>query len=525
LPSRTVPASYALPVVTALSVAAYLLWQPTAPDLTAQIARAAVINASGHISWWTGWYGGISLTSYSIFVPSIMAAIGVRLTAVVAVLATAAAGVPLTRDSARPRLGAIALSIAAFADVLAGRVTFAVGFALGTWALVALASRKTAFTIALAALSVLATPLAGMFLAIVLVAVALSDPTRRRPAVVSAVVRAGLAGAGALLFPAAGEMPFPARAMIPPALGCLIVVCTRPPRIVWMSALLALLAMPLFVLIPTPVGSNIARLSWICAVPAVVACARLPKRRLIALAAIAAAIWPVTDLVREVHWDAPPSAGAHFYRPLAAELVAEQRRAGALATGERVEVVDTADHGAAAYLASSIAIARGWDRPTDRAANPIFYEPGALTPASYHQWLDDLAVGWVVVPSTPLDYASRAEARLISTQLPFLERAWTSSDWTLYRVLDAHPLATGATIRSVGPGEVVLSTNGPSTVDIQLRWSPYLTTSSEQAGAAAPDCLVDNHGWTRIYVGRATTFALVSHFDVAARFRSSNSSC
>ena len=106
------------------------------------------------------------------------------------------------------------------------------------------------------------------------------------------------------------------------------------------------------------------------------------------------------------------SAQAAYYQPLQAELESELRAAGPAAVGQRVEVVDTANHWGSAYL-STLSLARGWDRQADHAYNPIFYDDGALTAASYRHWLDSLAVGWVALPAAPLDYASVAEGRLI----------------------------------------------------------------------------------------------------------------
>ncbi|MCU1656482.1 MAG: hypothetical protein JWO57_1138, partial [Pseudonocardiales bacterium] len=173
----------ALPVAVAVVFGlAYLRWAPTSPDLAAQVARAALVRRAGNISWWTRWFGGISLPSYSVLVPAWMAVLGVRLTAALATVVGAAAGIILTRDSVRPRAGAVAFAVAGFADVLAGRVTFAVGFAIGAWALVALRSRRAVLAVAAAALAFLASPLAGLFLGLIVVAVAVTDPTRRRAA-------------------------------------------------------------------------------------------------------------------------------------------------------------------------------------------------------------------------------------------------------------------------------------------------------------------------------------------------------
>ena len=88
--------------------------------------------------------------------------------------------------------------------------------------------------------------------------------------------------------------------------------------------------------------------------------------------------------------------------------------------------------------------------------------------------LNDLAVGFVAVPHTELDYAGEAEARLIEKGLPYLKRAFVSKDWTVYRVRDAAPLAIGAGERAklTRQGFVVMA-DGPGTILVKVRWTPY----------------------------------------------------
>ena len=85
---RRIPArSLGVPLlVTALLCIGYLIWAPTAPDLLAQVARAGVAARAGSVGWWTGWFGGLSLPSYSVLVPSWMATVGVQVTGVAAVV-------------------------------------------------------------------------------------------------------------------------------------------------------------------------------------------------------------------------------------------------------------------------------------------------------------------------------------------------------------------------------------------------------------------------------------------------------
>ena len=108
--------------------------------------------------------------------------------------------------------------------------------------------------------------------------------------------------------------------------------------------------------------------------------------------------------------------------------------------GQRVEVVEPQSKGGAWHIGESIPVARGWERQVDMVDNPIFYQDGALNATSYRQWLDQLAVAYVAVPNTKLDFASVDEAALIKPGLPYLAQVWHNDNWKLYRVLDAAPL-------------------------------------------------------------------------------------
>ena len=515
-----------------LAAAALYIWgAPSAPDINGQIARAAAVRSAGSLGWWTGWFGGTTLPAYSLLGPAVMGQVGVRATGLLALLASAAAAPLITAGTRRPRTAAAALCVSASVDVFAGRITFALGLAVALWAVVALRRRRRGWLLVLTVATFLIAPLAALFLGIVAGSVLVADPRRRGLALWCALTLIGLAAISATLFPQTGVMPFRARALVPPLAGCLLVVLVRPPKIVLVSVLLTSGASLFFLIVPLSVGSNIARLPWLAATPVIIACGRLPIRGTVALLAAGAAIWPASDIAEQVQWTPHRSMTAAYYAPLKDEIEREiAHTPGEL--GERVEIVDTTDHGAAAAIADSLPLARGWDRQADYTDNPIFYRRGALTPAGYRAWLDQLAVGWVAVPNQPLDYASKGEAGLIGTHLAYLQRVWTNGDWTLYRVQAAVPLATGAAVRSVLPGQVVLSTTGPAVVTLRTRWSAYLTatdmdapTSLDAGVPAAGSCLSDDDGWVRVQVPRAETFAVSAHFRLSARFSGPARAC
>jgi hypothetical protein len=358
---------------------------------------------------------------------------------------------------------------------------------------------------------------------LILVAVVAADRTRRRGAAVAATGLLVLGGGMAMFFPGTGTMPFRWIDAVPATLCCAAVAIFCSNHVVRTAAALVLVAIPVFFIVPSAVGANITRLAWVCAVPVVVAYAPLPRRLLIVVVAAVAA-WPVGDLAGQLHSSSGSSAQAAYYQPLRSEFEAELQAAGVSAVGQRIEVVDTANHWGSAYL-STLSLARGWDRQADDAYNPIFYDDGALTAASYRRWLDSLAVGWVALPAAPLDYASVAEGRLVLGGLEYLQLTWSTSHWRLYRVVDSQPLARGAQVRSVDAGDVILTAAGGGTIATRIRWSPYLTLISPGSNTPVPSsCVVDAAGWTNIVLARAATVELSSHFD-ATRLTTSGGGC
>ncbi|SDJ46751.1 hypothetical protein SAMN05444157_3505 [Frankineae bacterium MT45] len=502
-------------IVGTLLAAAYLRWSPPTPDLAAQIARANVVRSAGPINWWTGWFGGLSLPSYSVLAPTWMATFGVRTTAVIAGVAGVVGVTFLLRTAVRPRAGAVAFAVAIGADIVNGRVTFAIGLSLAVWALVGLQHRRWVPTIALGCAAYLASPLAALFLGILYLAVALVDPQRRRLATSSALVLLVVGVSMQVLFPGTGTMPFSLGAAASAALGGAVVLIVCPVPLIRVATALAFATMPVFAIIPGAVGDNVTRLFWVCAMPLVVSFASVRGLRL-AVAITLAALWPAYDVAGQLVSASDVTVNASFYQPLSAALATARSDAGAAARGERVEVLDTVNHWGSVYL-TGVELARGWDRQADVADNPIFYSPGALTPQNYRRWLSDLAVGWVAVPRAPLDKAATAENRLVAQGLSYLNTIWSSRDWTLYRVVDATPLVSGASVDAVKPGSVTLTTSAAADVRTHLRYTAYLVALDPRTQKPVPACVTDDHGWVRIAVPRAETIELAAPFNLAQR--------
>jgi hypothetical protein len=487
----------------------YVVHTPAVPDLAAQVARVDAAR-SGALLWWNGWFGGLELPSYSLLSPLVMSWLGVSVAAALAAVASTLLGIALFRSSRRPVAASIALSVAAFADILAGRVTFALGAAAAIGAVV-LIKRGASWTAALAALvSYAFSPLAGLFLGLAALAIAVAQPQRRRGAVAAAVTLAAAAVVQTVLLPGAGEMPYPWWHMLIALVIVTAVGLVCPDRTVRVGCAIAAGATFLFYFVPSPVGTNIVRLVWLMPVPIVLAAGRLPKKLLVPLL-VALSVWPAIDLGIQLDKAGNPAAKPSFYGPLVTALRTQADATGPQAQGERVEVVDPVTQWGAAYVAEAAPIARGWDRPTDRADNALFYD-GSLTAASYQRWLKDTSVGWVALPlHVPLDYASVREGAIVRSRPSYLRPVWHNSSWQLYRVVGAQPLLQGASLVKAGGSAVTFRADRPGPVDVTVRWSPYLRLTA--AGQVVDTCIRNVQPWTQVVVPRPGTYTLTARFD------------
>ncbi|MGX7678356.1 hypothetical protein ACSMXN_05620 [Jatrophihabitans sp. DSM 45814] len=514
----------AVALVTAGLLSAFYLWlQPRAPDLAAQLARADAVRYGGVSSWWTGWFGGLSLPSYSFFVPWLMAALGAQTAGIVAVFIGSVGVAQLSHAALRPRATAIAFAAAAAADLADGRVTFTVGLSMGVCALLALRPGHRILGAGLTVLTYAASPLAGLFLGIVLLACLYCDRARLGQLAPSVLLLLVTAGATAILFPGTGTMPYSLLTDWPAVMSCVGLIAVCRCREIRATAALLLVAMLILLVYPGAVGDNITRLAWACAVPATVA--SVPMRaRTVGLIAVLLSIWPLTDLGGQLRAASGPSAQAAFYQSVAAEVRVQQRLAGSVAVGGRTEVIDSTDHYASVYLAP-LGLARGWDRQADRANNPIFYLPGQLTTGSYRAWLSQLAVRWIALPDRPLDYASQAEARLVRAGLPYLHLIWSSHRWRLYEVIDPTPLVSGAMVKSVSSGTIAIAVVAGVTATVRTRWSPYLLTVDPITHQPVSSCLTNVYGWVQLIPERSGIIEVTSHFLPARRWTPIDSDC
>jgi hypothetical protein len=488
----------------------YVLVAPPSADLAAAGYRSELLTRAGFTLWDNGWYGGHHLPAYSVLAPALGALIGVQLLAAVSMtLATAL----FTRllDGAfaarATRLASLWFAFGAAIGLLANRVPFDLGLAIGMGALVAARSsigrggaasgrRRRSLAIALAVVCTLASPIAGAFLALVAIAWALAawssgDESAQRKLAL-ALAAAALVPVAVLVvaFPEGGPQPFVASAFYPTLGGVLLigVLMPREQRLVLTGTLLYAVALLAAYEIPTAVGGNVDRLGALIAGPLAAACAiGAGASKDAARRSRLSGNWRVWALIAFapllVYWqcNAPignyasaasdPAANASFYTPLLREL-------RALGVGDsprpaRVEVVPTRDHAEARWLAPHVMIARGWERQLDVNRNGLFYRT-PLREDEYEDWLSYAAVAYVALPDAPLDYSGRAEGRLVRRVPPYLREVWRSRRWRLFEVLGATALAPPPSlVTRLDSDSFTLRAPRAGTYDVRVRFTQY----------------------------------------------------
>ncbi len=421
------------PTLLATAIAAaYLIWAPASQDLAAATFRAEFFERNGFETWNDLWYSGHYLLSYSVLYPPIAALVGVRETGALVVVAAAA----LFAVLARRRFGGTALVPALwFAAgvslwLLTGRLPFLLGVPLGLGALLAADRAHGGLSGLLAALAALASPVAGLFVALAGAAIAIAGERRRGAWLALAALTPILVLN--LAFPLGGEEPFVFSAFIAvPLLGAAVLwLVPREYRALRIGAILyTVLALAVF-LVPNSLGGNVTRLGALLAGP-VLALVLWPRGRLVVVAvSIPLLYWQLLAPVRDVRKAAgDPATERAYFEPLLSELDLATAGEGAV----RIEVTPTENRWEAAYVAPEYPLARGWLRQLESDDFELFTD-GSLTSQAYRGWLDTNGVSYVAVPDADLDYLAEDEVELIDAGLDYLEPVWAGEHWRLYRV-------------------------------------------------------------------------------------------
>ena len=198
------------PVLAAATIAvAYLIVQPRTVDLAAAVFRSRLFGEAGFTIWNNAWYSGHPTWSYSVLVPPLSWLLSPALLGALAGVASAALFEPLARrhfGERAARYGALWFGVGAMTPVLSGRITFACGMAAGLGALLVLQRGRVWPACALALVTGLTSPIAGLFLALASFAYLLSG--HRRAGIAMTVAALAPPALVSLVFPDGREGPF-----------------------------------------------------------------------------------------------------------------------------------------------------------------------------------------------------------------------------------------------------------------------------------------------------------------------------
>ena len=503
---------------TAVAAALHLVWAlllaTEGGDLAAQAAWTDFVWKHPDSAYSFAWYGGMHPASYSVMSPYLMALFGIRTVAVVTGTLSAALTGYLLKQFRAP-VALPASMWAAFAlscNSASGRVTFGLGL------MFALMATITAFTprgtpalraagmVGLSLLASLASPVAGLFLLVLAAALFLTG--RRRAGVCVAVGLPIVVGTTSLLFPFSGVQPISLTAIVLPALASVTAILLCAPRtwtLVRVGAGVYLTGIVLTWLIPSPVGSNVERLSLLFGgmflLSAVARAHGRVRIAVLSLAFIVTASWQVVKPVDDLIHTEPAASAADHARGLVAELDALG------ADKARIEVVPLRSHWEAAGLSRHFVLARGWNRQVDAERHRLFYEDGALTPDSYRDWLHEWAVEYVVLPEQEVDWSARDEAALVEDGRQYLTEIWNDEHWRLFRVASPTPLVDRpAAVHKLNAGELVVDMPAAGSALLRISWSPWLNATGGDA------CLARAGDFVRLTAHRP------GRYTVAARY-------
>lgn len=477
---------------TALAGVLHIVWFFTfansGGDLAAQDAWAEFVGRHPDSAYNLAWYGGMHPVSYSVVSPYLMSVLGVRTTMMIA--GTLSAGLLtmiLIRSRAvrNPTAPALAGVFALLCNAASGRVTYGLGtvFALAAVAVVFCWPyrwrykrwAKALCAAPLAALATAASPVAGLFVG--LVAVALFLQKRRPGAYALGIAPAIVVAVSAWLFPFSGTQPMAVWSVILPFVYAVLVFFLVPKEwtTVRITAAVSGLAVLGVWLISSQIGSNITRLSMVFGGVALIAALpfAVPKSRkwyAIVIAFVGFNAWIGIKSVDDVVHTTPAASWARELAPLVNQLQVVNAEKG------RVEVVPARSHREASALAPYVNLARGWNRQADMERNPLFYDD-TLNSANYHEWLQRWAVHYVVLPKgEPDGDGGERERQLVQRGMPYLRQVWGDANWQLFTVTDPAPLAEpNAVVDRAEQGELTIEVKKAGRILIRIPYSPWLS--------------------------------------------------
>jgi hypothetical protein len=500
-----------LSALAAGSLAALLAWLgPPGSDLAAHAYQRAVFLQHGFSLWNNFWYAGrYSFVTYSVLYYPLAALLGIRLLAVATVATAALAfAVVLGRQwGATARWSSRTFAVVWAGIVLSAAFPFALGIAFALLSLWALQARRHWRFAALAALTLAASPVAFLLLAVFLAGPGITQLAQWRQLAAPA---AGLAVIGLIevvlwrAFPGGGHYPFSFAELVPALVFCGIgvILTWRVERARLLRPFFVVYAIACVVvfLVPSAIGENVARMRFAAIPLAVLALSLRGWRPLLwsAITLVLAVLWNVTPLAASYVKGGADTAGSPAeWQPAITYLRAH------LGPGYRVEAVDTTNHWAAVYLPKAgIPLARGWFRQDDFPENALLYS--RLGPRAYRTWLRSLGVRYVVYWRGPVDYSARGEERLLVSGRSGLRPVMGTDKLMIYELPGARPILTGPgrpRVLQLTQMRVRLEVAQRGIYRLSVRYSPYWTASS--------GCVLKGRdGMIRLAESRATIVTL-----------------
>jgi hypothetical protein len=466
------------------ALAALIVWAaPPGTDFAAHVFQLHVYLQHGFTIWTNYWYAGrYTFVDYSLIYYPLAALMGIRLLAVISVAASAAAFTLVVRRTWGDSSVWVArfFALATAASLVTAAFPYGLGLAFALGALVAIDRRRLVWFSLLAVACFAASPLAFVFLIVVLAAVAVARRSTGIKAPV--IVLATICVAGLLiarLFPDPGHYPFPASELAAVLVFCAIgavltwrVETARPLLVLFIAYALVCVAS---YLVPTTMGGNVVRLRY-AAVPVAVLVLSLRRWRPLPVSVLVLALavsWNFSPLVYSFQSSANDPASAELYWAPAIRYLHHE-----LIPDYRVEAVGTADHWEAVYLPQAgIPIVRGWYRQDDFPQNEVLYD--TLTPKSYLSWLQNLSVRFVVLSTASPDYSAKNEIALLQSGRSGLAVVFHSKNLTIYRVPSPLPIVSGPDhprVTALTETTVKLKLSIPGSYHLGIRYSPYLRT-------------------------------------------------
>jgi hypothetical protein len=503
----------------AATLAAALVWLgPPGADLAEHAYQRTLFLHDGFALWNNFWYAGrYSFVTYSVLYYPLAALLGIRLLAVatVAMAALAFAVVVSRQWGPTARWSSRTFAVVWCGIVFSAAFPFALGAALALLAIWALQARRSWRFALLAALTLAASPLAFLLLALLLAGFGLARWDDRRALLVPALTISAFGIFEVALwraFPASGQYPFSWQELLAAVTFCVLGAAMawrveRAGPLYWMFVVYLVACLGAFV-IPSAVGENVARLRY-AAIPLAVLTLSLRRWRPlpVALGVFALAVsWNVSPIAGSfLKGRGDPASTRAYWAPAIGFLRTN------LSPSYRAEVVDTTGHWAAVYLAeASIPIARGGYRQDDFPQNKLLYDE--LGAKAYRTWLRGLGVRYVVLTTAPTDYSARTEAALLRGGHSGLRRVFRTRTISVFEVPRPSPILTGPAsgrVLRVTATRVLLDLPRAGDYRLAVRFSPYW-----EAPAA---CLVKRaNGMTTVSARRPGRLQLAFHVRAAS---------